>query len=415
LDQSRNEIGHVRPSFLPDGNHFLFVARGASRETSTVFVGSLDSGQRKPLMASDTKAVFANPGYVLFGRDASLMAQQFDPRRIELHGDPVVVAEDLGTNAGAQAGFSVSDTGLLVYRPGSSRATRQLTLLDRDGRQFAFAGTPASFQNPIFSPDGQTIAVNRLDEGNDIWLIKTATGAMSRLTSGPDVEDHPVWSPDGTQIVFSSARGGSAANIYQRSIVRGTERLVLESVHSKIPLSWSTDGRYLVYEDRDPKSGSDLWVLSMSGERTTREFLRTSFNESQAQFSPNGHWIAYVSDESGRPEVYVQSFPSTGQKWQVSTNGAQQPRWRADGKELFFLGLFGVKDFMAVEVLTKPSAGLFRTTAPRQLFRFDVLTLNQRNSYDLTRGDAFLLNVIPRATAMPNITVLVNWFKSLKK
>jgi len=417
LRKSNGETGHVRPFFLPDGNHFLFVARNTKQENSAVFVGSLGSSQPKLLLLSALKAAFAPPHHLLFVRETTLMAQEFDPNRLELRGDPLPVAENVATNIVLNfPAFSVSQTGLLAYRPGGSRAYRQLVLVDRGGRRAEIAGPPGNFQNPVFSPDGQLIAVSRQDQGRDIWIVNTGGGMVSRFTMDPGVEDHAVWSPDGTRIVFSSDREGGVRNLYEkRSDGAGQEALLLKSDHSKTPLGWSPDGRNIVYEDRAPETGSDLWFLPMLGDKKEPiEFSRTSFNESHAQFSPDGRWLAYVSDVSGRLEVYVQSFPPTGSKWQISTNGGEQPRWRDDGKELFFIGLPGVEQFMAVDVATKPSDRVFRRGEPKKLFQFDVLSVNQRNSYDVTNGQRFLLNVIPRAVATPSVTLIVNWTAGLK-
>jgi eukaryotic-like serine/threonine-protein kinase len=416
LDNARAETGHLRPSFLPDGKHFLFVARSTRRENSAVFVGSLDSSPPKQLLASELKAVFAPPRHLLFVRDTTLMAQEFDPTRLELRGDPVLIAEDVGTNAGnGQAGFSVSDNGLLAYRAGGSITNRQLLLTDRAGNRTGLAGIPAAFQNPAFSPDGQFVAVARQDQGADIWIMTVASGQMSRFTFDPAVDDAPAWSPDGTHIIFSSTRDAGIADLYIKpSNSTGQEETILKSGHSKRPLSWSPDARFLIYEERDSDTQTDLWILPMFGDKKGTPLLRTPFNESQAQFSPDGRWIAYASDVSGRLEVYVQSFPLTGTKLQISINGGMQPHWRSDGKELFFLSLPGVEELMAVDVDAGAADSVFHKSDPRKLFQIDLLSANQRNSYDVTNSQRFLLNVIPRPTGLPPaVTVVVNWTAGL--
>jgi eukaryotic-like serine/threonine-protein kinase len=416
LDASRQEQRHIRPFFLPDGKHFLFVAQSANRENSAVFVGSLDSDPPKRLLASELKATFAPPNHLLFVHDTTLMAQEFDLQRHELLNDPVTVAEGINTNPPpGQAGFSVSESGLLAYRGGGSIANRQLLLADRNGRSLGFAGTPAPFQNPAFSPDGQFIAVSLLDPGRDLWIMNIASGAMSRFTMNPAEDDHPLWSRDKTRIVFSSNRDGGISNLYQKpSNGSGPEQLLFRSQYSKIPVSWSSDGGYIAFEERHPATKSDLWMLSLS-ELQPIEFLHSPFNETQAQFSPDGRWVAYVSDQSGRQEVYIRSFPRSDSEWQVSTNFGFQPRWREDGKQLFYLGSEGTEGFVAVDIDADSSRGLVRIGESRRLFEFDVISQNQRNSYDVLPGERFLLNLIPRPTgSLPLITFVLNWTAGLK-
>jgi Tol biopolymer transport system component len=340
------------------------------------------------------------------------MTQEFDLSRMELKGDPTTIAEDLQTNAGnGQAGFTASDTGLLAYRPGGAITNRQLLLTDRSGNRVGLPGTPAAFQNPVFSPDGQSIAVALQDQGADIWLMTSASGTMRRFTLDPGVDDNPVWSPGGREIVFSSTRDGGIANLYKAPHdSTGQEEVLLKSDRPKKPLSWSPDGRYVLFEDRHPDSGTDLWLLPTSGNQKPVEFVRTPFNESQAQFSPDGHWVAYVSDVSGRQEIYVQRSGSAGTMRPVSIGPGQQPRWRADSKEIFFLSQLGIEEFVSVAVEASSSESLFRTSEPRSLLnQYDILSQNQRNSFDIT-NDRFLLNVIPRSTGSPPaITVIVNW------
>jgi len=374
-------------------------------------VGSLTSNQPERLLASGLKAAFALPSHLLFVRDTTLMFQEFDLRRLKLRGNPTTVAEGIQTNPGpAMAGFSVSDNGLVAFRAGGSIANRQLRLADRTGAPTGFVGTTSSFQNPVFSPGGESVAVSLQNPGRDIWLINTATSARTRFTLNPADEDYPVWAGD--RIVFNSNRDGGVANLYAKPVNGGgAEEVILKNDFPKIPLSWSEHGQYLAYEERDPKTKSDLWYLSLQ-DRQPIKFLSTDFNETQAQISPNGRWIAYVSDQSGRPEVYVRSFPSGSIERQVSTDRGLQPRWREDGKELFFLGSEGTEDFMVVNVESNESPPAVRVSSPKKLFQFVVISQNQRNSYDVLGGQRFMLNLIPRpAGAAPTVTFILNWQK----
>lgn len=430
LDKTRDETSHGRPYFLPDGKHFLFLARSAKPENSGIFVDSLQTKSRKFLVNSQFQAMFAPPGYLLYLREATLMAHEFDPAGLELVGDPAAIVEQVVQNniGSGLASFSVSDTGQLVYRVGSTITLgREFGFADRDGKP---QGNPIStgegnYQNPVLSPDERAIAVNRGEQGSDIWIFDRFRGGSTKFTFDPANDDHPLWSPDGKNIVFSSTRDGGAGNLYIKpSGGADQEQLVLKSDYAKTPTDWSRDGRFIIYEDRDPKTGADLMVLPMSGDRKPMEFLRTPFNERQARLSPDGRWMAYISDESGRPEVYVQTFPPTGSKWLISTEGGIQPRWRSDGKELFYLSPVADDQFTAVDILSKPGDAEFKAGTPKKLFDINVFTGGQpgtqRNSYDIAKdGQRFLLNGGVGASAAtplrPVVTLVLNWTAALSK
>jgi eukaryotic-like serine/threonine-protein kinase len=410
LDQGRAEEGHFRPSFLPDGIHFLYLAKSTRAENSTVFLGSLDSNRpKKQLLPSDNKAVFAPPNHILYLRGNTLMAQEVnDPIRLEFRGDPWIVAEGVMSNGiNGQAAFSVSDNGRLAYRPGGATENHQLLLADRRGQVTRRLGISAAYQNPVFSTLGDFIAVTL--DGN-IRIINADSNAMqSPFTQDPAVEDNPVWSADGKTIVFSSTRDG-VRNLYMKpSDNTGPEVPIQKSDRPQRPQSWSSNGD-LLYEEQDPETKSDLLYIPMNGDRKPRVFLRTPHNESEAQFSPDGRLVAYVSEESSKKEVRIQTFP-TGNSRQVSTNGGQQPRWGNNG-ELFFLTL-GKEQVWVVSV--RMTSNDVQISDPKFLFDYDVATLGQRNSYDVN-GDRLLLNGIPRQTGdlPPPMTVVLNWM-ALKK
>ncbi len=290
-------------------------------------------------MNTDASAAYAPPGYLLFLRERTLMAQGFDAGKLELTGEPIPIAEQVDRITARFALFSVSETGVLVYRSGSSETT-QLIWFDRGGKPLGTAGPPANYGAPWLSPDEKRVAFSRPEpqSGNpDIWLIELARGTLTRFTFVPSVNISPIWSPDGSRIVFSANRDGPM-NLYQRAASgAGNDEALLKSDDSKAPNDWSADGRFILYQNLDPKTNWDLWVLPLSGEQKPFPFLETDFDERQGRFSPDGKWIAYTSNASGEWQVYVQSFPASGGKWQVSTNGGAQPQWRRDGKELFYL------------------------------------------------------------------------------
>jgi Tol biopolymer transport system component len=329
------------PSFLPDGKHVLFRAGGPG-SPSAVHVGSLESGELTRLAGADTGAVFApNDGYLLFARQATLLAQPFDPRTRALTGDPVPIAErvESGVIAGIVS-FSVSDTGILAYGVGTGTApTLEMAWVDRQGKLLEVVGPPRNYQGVALSPDGKRIAAHVHDgDGGDIWVTELSRGTTSRFTFEPAQDNSaPVWSPDGNAIVFASRREATKMGLYRKSADNaGGDELLFESDTPKRPSSLSSDGRTLVFLSLDPKTSQDIWTLSLSNDRRATPWAQTPFNENQGVVSPDGRWIAYFSNETGQTEVYVRPFPSGAGKWQVSKDGGGFPIWRGDGRELFY-------------------------------------------------------------------------------
>jgi serine/threonine protein kinase len=425
LDKSRNEIAHAWPYFLPDGRHFLYFARSAQREKSAIFVGSLDSNETKLLLNAESSMAYAPPGYLLFVREETLMAQPFDAERLELAGEAFPVAEQVGINMqnNARALFSVSQTGVLVYRNPSAIAWRntQLAWFDRTGKQMGTVGESAPYANIHLSPDGKRVALQRYDTEkgtSDIWIIELARSTPSRLTFDPADDVAPVWSPDGSRIVFASNREG-VRNLYQKlSSGGGTDELLLKSDQTKLPTDWSPDGRHLLFMNVGQK-GVDLWVLLLFGDRKPVTFLQTDFPETGGRFSPDGRWIAYTSTESGKAEVYVRSFPASGGQLQVSNGGGTQPRWRRDGRELFYLS--ADEKLMAVEI--NGGGDTFEAGIPKPLFKPHASTVFRTGPhYDVTAdGQRFLVNmrvirVEENSVSKPEpVIVVTNWIAQLRQ
>jgi serine/threonine protein kinase/Tol biopolymer transport system component len=416
LDRSRFETSHRWPYFLPDGRHFLYLVLSSQPESGGIFVGSLDSKDTKRLLSNNLSAAYAPPGFLLFLQNEKLVAQQFDADELQLTGEPFPVAERVAYNLGfARVAFSVSDNGVLVYRSGSSQINQPLWF-DRAGKQIASLGKAGLYLTLSLSPDESRVALDRVDTQTgtyDIWLVDLLRDIPSRFTTDPSSDSNPLWSPDGNRIVFSSDREGQR-NLYQKiASGGGNEEVLLKSSleEAKVPEDWSPDGKLIVYQNVNLKTKRDLWVLPMSGDLKPFPFLLTEFNEHQAQFSPDGKWIAYTSDESGAQEVYVQTFPASGRKWRVSTGGGSQPRWRRDGKELFYIA--GNRKLMAVGVKTRET---FEAGVPTALFGTRVLTLaNFRNHIAVTAdGQRFLINSTIEETSAP-INVVVNWAADLKR
>ncbi|MCA1660594.1 MAG: hypothetical protein LC642_08695, partial [Verrucomicrobiaceae bacterium] len=284
-------------------------------------------------------------------RNETLIAQRFDADELQLTGEPFPIAERVAFNPGLSRGaFSVSENGVLAYRSGSGQINQPLWF-DRGGKQIGSLGAAGLYFTLRLSPDETRAAVDLTDTQTgteDIWLFDLSRGIPSRFTTDPANDSNPLWSPDGSRIVFTSNREG-VRNLYQKiASGGGNEEVLLKSTEEKVPDDWSSDGQFIVYQTINRKTKWDFWVLPMSGDRQPFPFLQTEFNEQAAQFSPDGKWIAYSSDESGAPEVYVQTFPASGGRWRVSTDGGRQPRWRRDGRELFYITADG--KLMAVDV-----------------------------------------------------------------
>jgi len=429
LEASWGELGHLRPWFLPDGQHFLYINRTTRAEDQAIYLATLDGSSRKRLVDAKQAGVYAPPepgsenGHLLFLREGILMAQSLDSRRFELVGEPFPVAELVGSTL-ALGYFSVSANGMLAYRSGASGSGRQLVWFDREGKPQGTLGPPATYNDLAISPDGKRVAAGQLDStGNwDIWMLDVARGVPTRFTFDPAQDQYPVWSPDSKRLVFASNRGtGGTFDLYRKDVGTSANEELLYKSGATVglrPFGWSPDGNHLLYSVNDPKTRYDLWVLpnpaGNSAERKPAPYLQTPFDETQGQFSPDGRWIAYTSDASGvgQYQIYVQSFPRGAGEFQISTGaGGTQPRWRRDGKELFYIGADG--KLMAVEVKTAPR---FEAGVPRPLFDTRMVYAGLRNVfffYDVAPdGKRFLINTAFNAAEGPAaepITVVLNW------
>jgi Tol biopolymer transport system component len=415
LEPSRQEASHRWPHFLPDGRHFLYSVLGGPQSYG-IYVTSLDGKEtRRLLNISNSIAMYAAPGYLLFRREATLMGQAFDLDKLQLSGDPFPVAEQVGFDLSTfQTYFSVSHTGVLVYSAATGGKT-QLTWIDRGGKEIGVVGQPANYIRPSLSPDGKRVAVDGSDlQGNrDVWVLDLATGNPTRFTFDPAQDLFAVWSPDGSRIVFGSDREGPR-NLYQRSATGASkEELLLKSDFNAYPVAWSRDGRHIAYVINDPNTKIDVWVLPLFGDQKPFPFANTAASERGAKFSPDGKWLAYVSDESGIPQIYVESFPSSGGKWQVSTSGGYHLAWRHDGKELFYVS--ADRKMMAVDI--KGEGATFESGPPKTLFdlRVPTFTSSQAQFAVTADGQKFLIaNTFGENKSEP-ITVALNWTADLKR
>jgi len=415
IDQARQETGHAAPVFLPDGKHFIYQRQSGSVENGGLYVGSLDDSPEK----QPTKAILptpangffvpaqnGRPSLLVFKRENALMAQPFNPETFELSGDPMPVANPVGAMASRLVNAGVSTNGMLAYKVTGQADQRVLTWYDRAGKVISAASAQAQWTNPSLSPDGTRLAASQTGVGNlDIRLLDLQKGLVTRFTFDPAEDDNPIWSPDGSRIVFSSRRSGKQSLYWKVANGARDEELLLDTPEQKVPLDWSRDGKYLLFSSVDPKNREDIWYLPMTPEKSGEpakpvRFLGTQFREGNAKFSPDGRFVAYVSNESGSNEVYVRTFPDGNGRWQVSVGGGGNPRWRRDGKELFF-GRGGL-EVRSVDVT--PGA-TFQATAPKVLFNVPF------NGIDVSAdGKQFLLGTTTQSAENDPIIVVLNAF-----
>jgi eukaryotic-like serine/threonine-protein kinase len=415
------------PSFLPDGDHVLYHASGSTSKVNGLHVMSLKTGESKRLLEADTSGIYASQsGYLLFVRQGTLLAQTFDPKTLALLNEPFPIAEHV--ESGAVPGlvtFSVSENGMLGYGIDSGTgAGLQMAWLDRQGKLSETVGPPGDYRGIDLSPDGTRVAAHLHDgNGGDIWISELSRGTTSRFTfDAAQDSSSPVWSPDGSRIAYGSFRNGKGGLYQKLSNGTGLEEKLLESDVATLPVSWSPDSQSIVYSMLDPKASTDQWMLPLSGDRKPVPLLHMPFQESHGQVSPDGKWLAYYSNETGRAEVYVQSFPHGTGKWQVSTTGGLFPRWRRDGRELFYMSQASRGKMMVVDV--KSSGSAFEASAPKELF--DPVYINfshpgggPYHTYAVSPdGQRFLIPRSPstdQQTTAPPIVVVLNWSEELKQ
>ena len=432
----KSEAAFLWPQFLPDGRRFLFFALTNSENSTGVYAGSLDSRDYSLVLVSASNAVYGaspqtgrnNLGYLLFVRDRNLMAQSFNLSKLALESQAVTLAEDTGSIASLSlAPISVSNTSILVYQQ-VGRPTRQLVWIDRSGRYTAVVPNPAEWGPPRIAPGGWR-AVAAFQPANvdrspaDLMFIRSS-GTTVPFTNTPALDEgNPVWSPDGQEVAFSEAVPSSHAprhenqplpyDLFVRAVDGGGAELLFGNSFRKQPTEWSRDGRWLIFDSADPGTGHDIWAYSFPEQRAA-PIVETAADEQFGALSPDGKWLAYQSDESGRPEVYVQSFaglaPGAGTPYRLSQGGGGIPRWRADGAELFYLASTG--QFMSVPVRNR--GGALQFDPPQMLFQTRPVPKHW-NWYDVSSdGRHFLFNLPYEFSSSSNINVISNWIPRLK-
>jgi serine/threonine protein kinase/Tol biopolymer transport system component len=427
ITQTNGGGGDLGPQFLPDGRHILYLhlTGGPQGEVS---IASLDGGDPVRVVPSATAAAYAPPGYLLRVLQGVLTAQPFDPARAALSGDPIPLAQAVVENTGNfRSAFSVSPAGILAHRAGIGGGVRQLVWADRTGKTLGTVGPPDDAAPTSFalSSDGQRMAIARNIQNNyDIWITDVARAVATRFSFDPAAEYSPVWSPDGSQVVFRSINRkdfGVSDLFVKPANGSADERPFLVTPQPKTPLDWSRDGRFFLYSAQDPTTRSDLWALPIGGEAKPVPIVQTPFDETQGQFSPDTRWVAYTSNESGRDEVYVRPFPEAGGKWEVSTGGGSQPRWRPDGKELFYLAADA--RLMAVPIAPAQQERAVTVGTPVPLFAtrlasgpgISLTGYQSRALYAVTADGRFLMNTTLEADRQSPIILVQNWQQLLKK
>lgn len=421
-DPKRQEIVLRFPSFLPDGHHFLYALASNNKDVRGVYLGSLDGNTRQRLIGDYSNAVYVsangasdNKGYLLFGHEKTLMAQPFTAKTLSLNGEPFTVSAQVGTLVNSvYRDFSASDNGVLVFDPEPSRQQKQVLWVDRSGKTINNLTQLEDVRVARLAPDGKHFAATNYDlltNNFDLWLADVTGGNALRFTFDSGNDNFPVWSPYGNRIVWAANRG-EHFQLYEKDANRaGQETPLLVSEYNKTPTDWSSDGRYIIYRQTDPKTRIDIWALPLFGEHKPFPVVQSEANENGGVVSPDGRWLAFYSDESGRHEIYLQSFPGEGNKQRVSINGGVWPYWRQDGKELYYRSLDD--KLMAVSFTGQTSliAG-----SPTALFEFHSGGQPDQPYYSVSgNGQRFLLNAFVDSEINSPLTVLVNWTAGVKK
>jgi dipeptidyl aminopeptidase/acylaminoacyl peptidase len=407
VDRARHERFHLWPRFLADGRRFLFTVQVEGGDLAAVYIGSTDG--TSPRKVVDASAAQYLDEHLLFVREGKLFAQRCDFRTLVLSGDSRLLADAvaLGGVVQRQVAFSASRNGVVVFRESDPDSRVHLVEYDREGHARREVGEPGRYANPALSPDGTRLLVGRFDNQRaNIFLVHLQRDTMTRLTFGTEEHD-PVWSPDGKRMIYAVNADGAFA-LLEKDISGGGDAIpLLRSDVMVYPNDWSPDGRTLIYTRYDPQTLRDLWTMSLPDRKSTL-WLQTPTTDDMATFSPDGRWVAYVSGDSGRGEVYVRSREGGGGKWQVSATGGRQPRWRADGRELFFVRGAGseLSSMMAVAIL---ASNPMEFGAPRKLFDVRLPGVTRSQWVPSPDGERFIIETLKDDSSSSSLEVITNW------
>jgi eukaryotic-like serine/threonine-protein kinase len=412
-DRSLGEDSHRWPVFLSDGTHYLYLAMNLSgrKDLSTIYVGSLNSNEKRLVTTARANAAYAS-GFLLYYREQTLFAQHFDEKKFALTGEPTPVLTDIQYSPRiAKAVFATTDIGLLVAQKSGETGISQVLWFDRKGKEVGVAAKSGLYGNIALAPDGKSMAVDVTDtesQNTDVWTYELEHDGTKRLTFDAAIDTMPVWSPDGKRLIFSSNRATKFDLFWKSADGAQEEKMFVEDATDKYPNDWSRDGKYVLYERR-----SELWFVTLPEQKSTL-FLKAASTLETARFSPDGKWVAYASNESGKWEIYVTSFPDARGKWQVSSAGGEQPIWRADGKELFYLA--SDDTLMAAPVTSGVN---FDAGTPVLLFQGnprELVATSEQRTYDVSRdGQRFLINSQAKQAETTSMSVVQNWAAKLNK
>jgi Tol biopolymer transport system component len=415
-----SQVSYRHPQFLPDGRHFLYLGLGS--EQGGVYVGSLDDKSKKLMVKSNASAVYSPPGYLLFVDGDTLLGQVFDPQRLEVSGQPFLVAEHVGHSSAFQSAIAASPAGIIAYASAIAQNGR-LTWFDRGGNGLGSAGPEGDYTDFRLSPGENSLAASLVDPKTgtvDVWMTDLARGSSTRVTREGMLGASAIWSPDGAHLMFRAIRNG-LVEFHQKSaggggneqavLANDTRRAAQIQSVNLIDTDWSPDGQNILFSVPGVAAGNDLWLMPLGGDRKPVKFLATPAEEMHGNFSPDGHLVAYTSNESGKFEIYVQTFPLSDKKWKVSTEGGYEPRWRTDGREIYYLS--EDRKLMTVSVGAGPSFDV-----PKLLFQTRVppgVTANRTHYVPSRGGERFLVNTEGGDPSPTPITVVLNWTAALKK
>ena len=409
-DRSRRELGHFWPQSLPDGKHILFTNYSSPIEQSRIEVLALDTGQRTVVVEGGLHGQYVGSGLLVYARKDSMVAVRFDPATLKVTGPPVALGEDMLIDPSNGVGhLSVSANGTMAYiSTASAQRPRSLVWVDRAGNVREITSARRRYSNPRLSPDGTRVAVTITEKGRDVWIEDIGRGVSSRITSGPEAEFDAIWTHRGNQLLFANET--PAYQVFTTLLSAGaTPRAVVATEYDTTPTALTPDDAMVLYDASDPKTGEDIMIARVDGQGSPKALLNSRFDESNGTLSPDGRWLAYTSNESGRSEVYVQAFPTAGERYRVSTDSGFDPRWSQDGKELFFVG--GPRMY-AVSIRTSPT---FAVGTPTVLFtqRQDQALLY--SGFDVARDGRFVMVQHDAAERRTPINVITNWVEELKQ
>ncbi len=390
------------PAFLPDGRRYLFT-RLDEQGNAQFLVGTLGDTAVRAIGVSGSRVEYSADGHLLYVRDRTLLAQRFDARSGKTRGDAFPIAENLPAGGNASADFSVSDNGVIAYRALGELRSR-LTWLDRAGREVQQVAAAADYRAPSLSPDGRRVAIRRTDGGNlDVWMLDLVRGTSGRFTFDPGFDGNPVWSPDGARLSWTGTEGASTGIMVKASSGLGSARVLAGTAHATAVLDWFHTSDRILYQAVNAATGGDLFVVDVAAGSPPQALVQTPFFEQRGRISPGDRWLAYESNETGRPEIYVVSLTGAPAKWQVSIDGGTDPCWSRDGRELFYLA---GGQLMSVPVTADPD---FHPGTPRPLFRVRAESGGRRNVFEVSPDGQRFLFLVPDEAAAAPLTVLVNW------